>query len=141
MPNPQLRHALPIFQVADVRASLAYYTEKLGFTLDWDSGGMVSITREQCTLMLCQWDQGQRGTWAWVGVGDAGALHEELVARGARIRHPPTNYEWAYEMQVEDLDGNVLRLGSSPRRDEPFGSFLDGKGVLWDTNTNEQVDQ
>ena len=136
----QLRHALPILRVANVRASVAYYTANLGFVVDWDSGGLVSITREQCTLFLCEWDQGQRGTWVWVGVDDAGALHEELVGRGARVRFPPTNYEWAYEMQVEDLDGNVLRLGSSPRRDEPFGSFLDASGVLWSTTTNERVD-
>ena len=142
MGTAQLRHALPILQVADVRASLTYYTDTLGFTLDWDAGGLVSVSREQCTVFLCQWDQGQRGTWAWVGVSDVGALHEELVARGARIRFPPTNYEWAYEMQVEDLDGNVLRLGSSPRRDEPYGSFLDGKGVLWPSQTtNEQTDR
>ena len=141
METAQLRHALPILRVADTRASLAYYTEKLGFKVDWDTGGLVSVTREQCTVFLCEWDQGQRGTWAWVGVSDAGALHDELVGRGARIRFPPTNYQWAYEMQVEDLDGNVLRLGSSPRRGEPFGSFLDARGVVWDTNTNESVER
>jgi hypothetical protein len=27
----------------------------------------------------------------------------------------PTNYSWAVEMQIEDPDGNVLRLGSEPR--------------------------
>jgi hypothetical protein len=44
---------------------------------------------------------------------------------GAKIRHPPTNYSWALEMQVEDLDGNVLRLGSAPRTGEPDGEWLD----------------
>lgn len=31
------------------------------------------------------------------------------------IRHLPTYYPGAYEMQVEDLDGNVLRFGSDPK--------------------------
>jgi catechol 2,3-dioxygenase-like lactoylglutathione lyase family enzyme len=123
----------PIFRVADVRASLAYYVEQLGFTVDWDEGGMVSVTRDRCCVFLCEWEQGQRGTWVWIGVNDAGALHEELVARGARVRHPPTNYAWAYEFQVEDLDGNVLRLGSDPKKGEPFGPFLDAGGTLWAT--------
>ncbi len=35
--------------------------------------------------------------------------------RGVGIRLPPTNYSWALEMQVEDPDGNVLRLGSEPK--------------------------
>ena len=131
----------PILRVANVRASLAYYVDTLGFTMDWDSGGLISVTRDGCTIFLCEWDQGQRGTWVWVGVTDAGALHAELVAKGARVRFPPTNYEWAYEMQVEDLDGNVLRLGSSPRPDEPYGAFLDGAGVLWSTVTNERIER
>ncbi|MHC4946855.1 MAG: VOC family protein [Planctomycetota bacterium] len=125
--------AAPIFRVQDVRASLDYYRSILGFESDWDAGGMVSVSRDDCTIFLTEWDQGQRGTWAWIGVKDCAALHEELAGRGARVRHRPTNYPWALEMQIEDLDGNVLRLGSEPRDDVPFGQFLDAKGVLWDT--------
>jgi hypothetical protein len=32
-----------------------------------------------------------------------------------KIRLPPTSYAWALEMQIEDPDGNVLRIGSEPR--------------------------
>jgi hypothetical protein len=35
-------------------------------------------------------------------------------------------------MQVEDLDGNVLRLGSDPKKGTPYGAFLDASGVLWE---------
>jgi len=49
-------------------------------------------------------------------VEDAEKLHEESKARGVAIRMPPTNYSWALEMHVEDPDGNVLRLGSEPKR-------------------------
>jgi hypothetical protein len=35
-------------------------------------------------------------------------------------------------MQVEDADGNVLRLGSEPKKDEPFGPWLDMDGRTWD---------
>jgi predicted enzyme related to lactoylglutathione lyase len=50
-------------------------------------------------------------------VDDAEKLHEELKARGVAIRLPPTNFPWALEMQIEDPDGNVLRLGSEPRKE------------------------
>jgi hypothetical protein len=63
-----------------------------------------------------------------VGVDDADALLHEYRATGAKIRHAPTNYPWAYEMQVEDLDGNVLRLGSEPKTSEPAGEWLDMRG-------------
>ena len=60
-------------------------------------------------------------------------LFEEYRGKGARIRQGPTNFSWALEMQVEDLDGNVLRLGSEPREGEPHGPWLDMHGDLWTT--------
>ena len=123
----------PIFRVSSVRAGLVYYVDRLGFSVDWDETGIVSVSRDRCNIFLCEWDQGQPASWAWIGVRDVEALHRELASRGARIRQPPTNFPWALEMQVEDFDGNVLRLGSEPKSDEPYGQFLDAEGVLWDT--------
>jgi hypothetical protein len=68
----------------------------------------------------------------WIGVGDAGALFEEYKGRGARIRNPPANFPWAYEMQVEDLDGNVLRMGSESLPGETDGKWRDMHGDLWE---------
>jgi len=124
-------HATPIFRVENLRASIEYYTTVLGFQHDW--GGpetFASVSRERCTLFLCERDQGHAGTWVWVGVPDADALETEFRARGARIRQGATNFPWAYEIQVEDPDGNVLRFGSEPK-DAPFGSFMDMNGKLW----------
>lgn len=123
----------PILPVADVAASIDYYFTKLGFRLDWQDAhsGFASVTRGKCHLFLCPGDQGHPGTWIWVGVGNAGALLEEYRRTGAKIRHLPTNYPWAYEMQVEDLDGNVLRFGSEPKENEPMGEWLDMHGRHW----------
>jgi hypothetical protein len=85
----------------------------------------------RCGLFLCQGDQGHAGAWVWIDGTDVDALYEEYKASGAKIRHPPTNYSWALEMQVEDLDGNVLRLGSDPRAGEPDGEWLDMYGHRW----------
>jgi len=122
----------PIFTVKDIRDSIAYYVNVLGFKIDWGGDtAFASVSRGNCHIMLCEGDQGHPGGWVWVGVGDAGLLHEEYRAKGARIRHPPTNYEWAYEMQVEDPDGNILRIGSEPRKGEPVGAWLDMHGISW----------
>ena len=122
----------PILRVADFDASVAYYVDVLGFALDWQDGRFGSVTRGDVSLMLCEGSQGQAGTWMYIGVSDADALHEELRERGARIRNPPTNYPWgSRELHVFDLDGHVLRLGSGVRRDEPLGAWLDEAGVRW----------
>ena len=71
--------------------------------------------------MLCQGDQGQPGTWIWIGVEDVDPLFQDYSTRGAKIRQRPINHPWAYEMQIEDPDGHVLRFGSEPKPDSPFG--------------------
>jgi len=128
----------PIFRVRSVSASIDYYVRVLGFKLDWDYQGIIaSVSRGRFGLFLCEGDQGNPGSWVWIGVSDAEALFEEYRAKGAKVRHPPTNYSWAYEMQVEDPDGNVLRLGSEPKKDQPFGEWLDMRGDVWVPSPDE----
>jgi catechol 2,3-dioxygenase-like lactoylglutathione lyase family enzyme len=124
--------AIPVFCVDNLEAAVHYYVAILGFKLNWDyQGSFASVSRGRCIIFLCQGDQGHPGTWVWIGVDDAGALEAEYRAAGARIRHPCTNYPWAFEMQVEDLDGNVLRFGSDSIADRPFGEWLDMHGRVW----------
>lgn len=123
----------PVLRVRRLAASLRHYVEVLGFRKDWGGAdkGFASVSRGDCHIFLSQGDQGHPGSWVWIGVSDAGALHEEYRRRGAKIRHAPTNYSWAYEMQVEDPDGNVLRMGSEPLEGEPDGEWLDMRGRRW----------
>lgn len=130
--------ACPILRVHRVRESLAYYTDVLGFTVDWDYGVIASVSRGRCCLFLSEGDQGNSGSWAWIGVSDVDALHAEYRARGACIRQPPTNFTWACEMQVQDPDGNVLRMGSDRKPDQPFGPWLDMHGDLWERQPDER---
>ena len=130
-------HATPIFRVRDLEASLRYYTRVLGFKEDWkDPGILASVSREKVCLFLCEGDQSAPRAWVWIGAKDIVPLHAELVKRGAIIRQPPTNHWWALEMQVADPDGNVLRIGSEPRKKEPEGQWLDGDGARWEKGSD-----
>ena len=131
-------HGTPIFRVGSLPPSIGYYVRVFGFALDSEFHGIfASVPRGKFSLFLCESDQGHPGTWAWIGVNDADAVFEEYRASGAAIRHPPTNYPWAYEMQVEDPDGNVLRLGSDPKAGEPEGEWLDMYGKVWGASTED----
>ena len=120
----------PIFSVRDLRASVDYYVRALGFKLDFLES-IASVSRDRCAVFLVQGDQGHPGSWVWVGVDDVDAVHEEYKASGAKIRQPPTNFSWACEMQVEDPDGNVLRIGSDSKDGVPYGPWCDMRGDLW----------
>ena len=121
----------PILRVQNLSASIDYYLHKLGFKMDWQGPHFASVSRDGCHIFLSEGDQGNPGSWVWIGVEDADALFDEYRTNEAKVRHRPTNYSWAYEMQVEDLDGNVLRLGSEPKSDQAVGEWLDMRGNRW----------
>jgi predicted enzyme related to lactoylglutathione lyase len=124
--------ASPILRVSNLDASIHYFESALGFTLDWKSENIfASITRMKCDIMLSVGDQGEGKAWIYIGVGDIDALYQEYKRSGARIRQQPTNFPWACEMQVEDLDGNIIRFGAETKKDMQFGPWLDMKGNLW----------
>ena len=126
----------PILRVSDLEASIEYYPRVLGFKVDWHYEDIIaSVSRDSCHIFLCEGDQGNPGSWVWIGVGDAGALFEEYKSKGAKIRNPPGNFPWAYEMQVEDLDGNVLRMGSESKPGAADGKWRDMRGDLWERTT------
>ncbi len=124
----------PIFRVNDWRASRDYYVDVLGFALEFAYGDMCCVRANEFTLFLIEGDQGSGHSWAWMGVSDVERLHEHYMKVGARIHHPPANYPWALEMKVADLDGNVIRMGSEPRDDQPSGTWRDMYGRLWATD-------
>ena len=123
--------ATPILRVADLRASVSYFVDILGFGIDWETPGFLSVSRDRCCIFLSQGDQGMPISWMWIGVADVEALHAELAAKGAKVRQPPTNFPWALEIQIEDLDGNVMRFGSDPIEGRPYGPWKDMEGKLW----------
>jgi catechol 2,3-dioxygenase-like lactoylglutathione lyase family enzyme len=109
---------IPILRVDSVAASIRYYVDVLGFKVDWggeDESTFASVSRGGRAIMLCEGEQGQPGTWIWVGVEDIEPLFAEYSAKGVKFREQPTKYLWAYEMRVEDPDGHVLRFGSDPK--------------------------
>jgi predicted enzyme related to lactoylglutathione lyase len=113
-----------ILCVNDIKASIQFYEEMLGFTpAEWGDDNFTSINRDHTGIYLCRNGQGNPGTWIWIGFGgDIFALYDRLKEKGAKIVLPPTNYPWAYEMHIKDPDGHILRLGTDPKKDEPFAT-------------------
>jgi catechol 2,3-dioxygenase-like lactoylglutathione lyase family enzyme len=114
--NRMLVGAATIFTVRDLAASVAHYCDALGFTVTFQYGEpafYACLCRDEVSLHLrsgTRWTPGN-GAIA-VFVKDVDALHEELIARGAKVLKPPQNYAYGMrDFNVADPDGNQLTFG------------------------------
>jgi predicted lactoylglutathione lyase len=114
----QVECTIPILPVRDLERSKQYYINVLGFTLDWTGVVVCSVSRDGASIMLSQLEPWKAAGWVWIGLEDD-SLFDEWRARGVTVRQEPQNHSWAYEMKFEDLDGNVLWLGTETRADRP----------------------
>ena len=111
----RFEQVVPIFGVRDVGAALAFY-ERLGFATRMYGDGIYGFaTRDGIELHLGSLADGTdwTRTSAYLYVDDADALAGEWRAIGAEVRGPEDT-EWGqHEGALVDLDGNVIRFGSS----------------------------
>ncbi len=108
---------VPNLRVANVDASLAFYVDRLGFTMDWDDAGVgfdermyASISRDDCQICLsAHAGDGSTGASVWAYVKDVRALHADLVERGATPDHEPREEPWGEtSFSLRDPDGNKI---------------------------------
>lgn len=122
MSEVAVKSAIPILFVRDVKASAAFFSEKLGFAVDFLYGepdrfyGSVSrgdaclhlrfvhrpnfteLAAREVSLIL-----------ATIEVSDVRALFEEFNSRGVDFTQLPTRQEWGgTDFHVRDPDGNVI---------------------------------
>ena len=102
--TPNLRQAVPFFNVKDIEASLRFYVDGLGFaiTRQWNPGGRIRwcwLERDGVAIMLQEyWKDGQPGGWpaGVLGQGvsicfvcaDAIAVYHDSQARGLNPSRP-----------------------------------------------------
>lgn len=109
---------IPVLQVANLQKSIDFYTQKLGFQLDWRSDPVCSVSRDNSPVMLSQSTTTPSGSWVWIGL-ESDSVFQEFREQGVTVLQEPRNYSWAYEMKFADLDGNVLWVGTESRSDLP----------------------
>lgn len=113
--------AVPEVPVADLKAAMEYYRDKLGFNLDWteDGIGLAGISRGACRLFIANEEYrahpGNVGPIViWLNLDSIDAvsdLHSDWSGRGATIVAVPESKPYGlHEFRAADLDGNVFRV-------------------------------
>ena len=104
----------PYLNVKDVAKSLDYYIDVLGFKLHTKSPnlGIVEHSGHQIYLRTNEADTAPHRVW--MVVENLDVLWREVKPKGAIITEEPTNYSWAYQMTIKDLDDNLLIIGTTP---------------------------
>jgi catechol 2,3-dioxygenase-like lactoylglutathione lyase family enzyme len=110
----------PSLDVQDLAASIQFYVEVLGFELYVETPTLGIVECDGHQIHLRQGGRDSAAARVWIGVEDVAVLYEQYRERSVKITQEPTNYSWAYQMVVEDLDGNLLVIGSGPLEGEPF---------------------
>lgn len=105
----------PILWSSDIRRSLKYYVDVLGFSESWDWGDPVDfggVVKDDVEIYFCLNNQGSPGTWIAIIVENVDAYHEMIKSKGAKVLVEPVSREWFMrEMMVEDPDGHIIRFG------------------------------
>jgi catechol 2,3-dioxygenase-like lactoylglutathione lyase family enzyme len=107
--------AATVFQVEDLKLSLAYYLDVLGFELDFEFGPYAGVHRGEMYLHLCAHDTWKRPPGAGmvsVFCDEVDAYHDAVRGRGGAIRLAPTDEPYGMrDFVVSDPEGNLLTFG------------------------------
>lgn len=105
----------PILYSKDIKRSLKFYPEVLGFEESWEWGEPTDfggVVKDDVEIFFCLNGQGSPGTWLAIILENVDEYYERIKDKGVRILSMPASHEWNMrEMLVEDPDGHVIRFG------------------------------
>jgi catechol 2,3-dioxygenase-like lactoylglutathione lyase family enzyme len=119
---PRFVQIAPVLEVKDVKASEAFYREKLGFrpgSFAGDPPCFCIVRRDDISILLDQ-SRAPRPAplnqyWAaYLYVDDVDAFAAELAARGVAIIRGPVDQPYGCrEIDIRDPDGHIVGIGQN----------------------------
>jgi uncharacterized glyoxalase superfamily protein PhnB len=104
-----------VFHVRDMPAALAYYRDKLGFTITFgweDPPRYVCLCLGDCAIHLNSYELPAAPSVVCIFCKGLDALHEDVAARGAHITRGMTTHPYGMrDFVVTDPDGHELIFG------------------------------
>jgi catechol 2,3-dioxygenase-like lactoylglutathione lyase family enzyme len=118
------QRVFPQLRITDWIASRRFYSDGLGFTVDWEhrfEPGLpvfAKLTREGMSIFLTEHSSDCKvGGAAYFVVADVDAFDKEIRGHGVEPLTRPDNTPWGTrELTVVDPDGNRLRFANAVTR-------------------------
>jgi len=110
-----IENVTPILRVADLGARRRYYRQTLGFSLDWDADPMISVLATANRSCCAKANRASQASGSESASRTLMCCSPNFRQTARTSESAPQNFDWAYEFQVEDPDGHVLRIGSEPK--------------------------
>lgn len=112
-----IENIIPILKISDMKKTITYYNEKLGFGLNWQEGDLAEVARDGFRIMFrraakCTPQE------IWIGLHELESIYDEYTANKAIIFQHPKNNPWAYDMKIKDIDGNILWFGAESKSED-----------------------
>jgi len=135
-----IRQIAPQFFTTDVRATLAYYKDKLGFDClgTWEDPPVYAIVardHHRIHFRCAEPPTPNSDKYAdelldaYLFVEDVDTLHAELATRGVEFTRGLANTPWnSREFVVKDCDGRLLAFGNYDKETTPFDDALTALG-------------
>ena len=106
----------PILYSRDVKQSLKFYTEVLGFDDSWEWGSPTDfggVVKNDVEIFFCLNGQGHPGTWVAIILDNVDDYYNQIKDKDVKIVVKPVDREWNMrEMLIEDPDGHIIRFGN-----------------------------
>ena len=116
---PKLIKVRSVLAVKDLQTSVAFYCEKLGFSVNVEYDGWCFLSRDGIQLMLGHCPDeipasqiNDHSYFAYVEVQGIDELHSEFLARGLASLSAPESKAWGMrEFMVTTPDGHRIMFG------------------------------
>ena len=115
-----------VLAVHDVKRSVRFYVDVLGFAIVSEPAGWIFVKKDDCMIMLgeCPDDMhpsklGCHNYFAYLRVDDADAYHAQMQRAGVESLGAVENQPWGMrEFGIRTPDGHRIRIGQVIGRQE-----------------------
>ncbi len=121
--TPNCEYLHPVLSVSDLPASIAFYTQRLGFRVGFTAGDPIRIAGVGLgfgSIHLRQGTPSPTSAGVYLVVDDVDGLYEQQRSNGVSIASAPARKPWGLrEYEVRDPDGYTLTFGQHVPATEP----------------------